>query len=114
MIMKWSLIYAIQAGEAEITEESLARATLVGTYLMETARLVPSSVHKCSVARIEARIVDTLNRMRGQYLTTNQIHRLVSGRIKAEELRRSLDSLAHLGVIQVGTTDGTKKTYGIG
>ncbi len=114
MIMKWALIYAIQAGESEITEQCLARATLVGAYLMETARLVPSSVHRCSVARIEAKIVDTLNRIPGQYLTTNQLHRLVSGRIKAEELRRSLDSLAQMGVIQEKTTDGNKKTYGIG
>lgn len=114
MIMKWALIYAIQAGESEITEQCLARATFVGTYLMETARLVPGSVHKCSVARIEAKIVDTLNRIPGRYLTTNQIHRLVSGRIKAEELRRSLDSLAQMGVIQEKTADGNRKTYSIG
>jgi len=113
MIMKWALIYAIQAGEAEISEESLARATLVGTYLMETARLVPASVHKCSIARIEGKIVDTLAKIRGEYLTTNQIHHLVSGRIKADELRRSLESLASMSIIREISVEGGRKAYGI-
>lgn len=114
MIMKWALIYSMQAGEAEVSADSLARATLVGTYLMETARLVPQCIQKAMVARIEARVVQSLSKCPGQYLTANQIHRLVSGRIKAHELQRSLDSLAKLGVIQEFVMDDKgRKAYSI-
>lgn len=104
MVMKWALIYAVQEGHLEVSDFDLARATLVGTYLLETARLVPCLVEKSRVARVEAKIIATLQRLPGQYLSSNQIHRLVSGRVKAEELRRSLASLTGLGVLKEGKT----------
>ena len=58
--------------------------------------MLPSLVHKTTTARVEDKIVETINRLRGQYLTANEIHRLVSGRIKAEELRRATDALGRI------------------
>ena len=113
MIMKWALIFAMQSGRAEINSENLARATLVGTYLMETAQLVPRFVQKSPIARIEDKIIKTLSLLSGQYLSTNEIHKHVSGRIKAEELRRSLQSLANLGIIEEGTTEKGMRGYRI-
>ena len=46
MAMKWSLLYALQAAHVGIEIDDLARGVLVGTYLMETARLVPGYVSK--------------------------------------------------------------------
>ena len=113
MVMKWALIYAMQAGHAEITEEDLAQATLVGTYLAETASLIPGRVQKSQSARVEAKILETLRRMPDQWLSANSIHRMVSGRIKADELRRSLDSLCKLGVIQEAASPNGRKGYRI-
>ena len=69
MVMKWGLIYAVQAGRSEVGEEDLARACLVGTYLMETAKLFPNLIQKSETARVEAKIVETLKRLPGQKLT---------------------------------------------
>lgn len=113
-IMKIALIYAIQAGRAEVGSEDIVRATLVGTYLIETARLVPIMVQKSNAARIEAKIVQNLEEVRGKWLTANGIHRLVSGRYKADDLRRSLDAMDQLGVIESAHMTGRKtKVYRI-
>ncbi len=111
MIIKWSLLYALQAGNSEITHGNLARATLVGTYLMETARLVPQTIQKSVVAKIESKIIKTLCLFPSQYLTANDIHRHVSGRIKAAELRNSLQALVSLGVIEEGKMPGGAPAY---
>jgi hypothetical protein len=105
-------MYAVQAGHANIEVDDLARGVLLGTYLMETAKLVPGYVSKTPVARVEQKILDSLERVRGQWLTASDIHRLVGGRIKAEELRRSLRALVELGVIQEGDSpSGRSKVY---
>jgi hypothetical protein len=111
MIMKWALLYALQAGNTKIAPEDLARATLVGTYLMETARLVPQTIQKSVVAKIENKIIKTLSLFAGKYLTANEIHKHVSGRIKAAELRNSLQALVSLGVIAEGKTEGGASAY---
>jgi hypothetical protein len=110
-IMKWALLYAIQAARAQVTSEDLARATLVGTYLMDTAKLVPGMVEKTRVSRVEAKIVETLRKVDGKYLTANEIHRVVSGRVKADELKRSLDALVNLQVIEAGNSPNGAKAY---
>jgi hypothetical protein len=111
MTMKWALMYAILAGHTEILTDDLARACLVGTYLMDTAMLLPNLVQKNALSRVESKIIETLRRLDGKYLTTNEIHRLVSGRIKADDLRRSLESLEKLSVIEPKFTERNVKCY---
>ena len=112
MVMKWALLYALQAGHASIEVDDLARGILVGTYLNETASLVPGHVSKTIVARIEHKIVESLRRVQGKWLLASDVHRLVSGRIKADELRRSLHSLVQLGVIEEASSQsGTSMVY---
>jgi len=107
-VMKWSLLYAIQASHANIEMDDLARGILVGTYLMETARLIPGYVSKAQVARVEQKIIESLTRVRGKWLTASSIHHLVSGRVKASELRGSLRALVELEVIEEGTSESGK------
>ena len=102
MIMKWALLYAIQAGHAVIEVDDLARGQLVGDYLMQTAELVPSHISKTPVARVEAKIMEALAKERSKWLAVSSIHQLVSGRIKAQELRQSLAALVELGRIEQG------------
>ena len=99
-IMKWSLVYALQGRRSQVEVDDLARGVLVGTYLIDTARLVPDMVRKAGVARIEQKIIDALTKVGGQWMRGADIHRMVSGRVKAEELRRSLASLVELGVLE--------------
>jgi hypothetical protein len=113
MTMKWALLYTLQAGRGEVNSEDLARASLVGTYFMETSRLIPNLVQKSTIARIETKIVETLRKIQGKYLTANEIHHLVSGRIKADDLRRSLDSLVKLGVIDMKLNEKNIPYYGV-
>jgi hypothetical protein len=110
--MKWALLYAIQSGRANIEMDDLVRAILVGTYLMETARMVPAYVSKAPVARVEAKILATLGRFPGQWLSARDLHQLVGGRIKASELRQSLNSLVDLEIIeQAVSSSGRSKVF---
>lgn len=104
--MKFALNYMVLTGHSQVETDDLARATLVGAYLMETAQMVPFMARKSRVARVEAKVVESLKVAHGQWLTTSQLHQLVGGRIKAEELRRSLEALARLGVIEEGVVPG--------
>ena len=102
MIMKWALMYAVQAGHAVIEVDDLARGQLIGDYLMQTAELVPNHISKTPVARVEAKIMEALAKDPGKWLPVSAIHQLVSGRIKAQELRQSLAALVELGRIEQG------------
>ena len=104
IIMKWALLYAIQAGHAVIEVDDLARGQLVGDYLMQTAELVPSHISKTPVARVEAKIMEALAKERSKWLAVSSIHQLVSGRIKAQELRQSWASGGAVGVAAGATT----------
>lgn len=110
-VMKWALLYAVQAGHAQIEHDDLARAAIVGTYLMETARLVPGHVAKAQVARIEERVVNALARSPQGHMSVSEIHRLVGGRVKADELKRSLRSLADLGVLEADEDSSGRLLY---
>ena len=100
MAMKWALIYTMQAEHSVVEVDDLARGVLVGTYLLETARLLPGHVSKTRTARVEVKIVEALERVRGQWLLGSDLHRLVGGRIKAAELKASLSALVRLGVVE--------------
>ena len=102
MIMKWALLYAVQAGHAVIEVDDLARGQLIGDYLMQTAELVPNHISKTLVAKVEAKILEALAKEPGKWLPVSSIHQLVSGRIKAQELRQSLGALVELGRIEQG------------
>ena len=79
---------------------------------METAKLVPVYVSKTPVARVEAKILATFDRFPGQWLSARDLHQLVGGRVKALELRQSLDSLAALGLmVQEDSPSGRSSIY---
>ena len=110
MIMKWALLYAIQAGTSSVEVEDLTRAQLVGAYLMETAELVPAHISKTPVARVEAKILEALAKHTTKWLPVSAIHQLVSGRVKAHELRQSLAALVELGRIEQGGNPSQRGT----
>jgi Protein of unknown function (DUF3987) len=83
MVMKWALLYAAQAFHSVIEVDDLARAVMVGDYLLQTARLVPRHVEKTPVARIEARILDGMAKAPDKWWRPKDIHQKVGGRISA-------------------------------
>jgi hypothetical protein len=101
MVMKWALLYAVQGFHAIIEVDDLARAVMVGDYLMKTARLVPQHVEKIPIARIENRILDGMAKAPEKWWRPKDIDQKVGGRISAPELRRSLESLAALGKLDI-------------
>jgi hypothetical protein len=101
MIMKWALLYAVQASHSTIEVDDLARTVMVGNYLMQSSRLVPQHVQKAPVARIEEKILEALRREPEKRWRPKDIHLIVGGRIKAEDLRRSLSALVELGKLEV-------------
>jgi hypothetical protein len=112
MMMKWALLYAVQNYHSIIEVDDLARAVLVGDYLMQTARLVPLHVEKTPIARIEARILDGMGKAPDKWWRPKDIHQKVGGRISAPELRRSLESLAALGKLDIAdASSGRTQIY---
>jgi hypothetical protein len=101
MIMKWALIYAVQDYRSIIEVDDLARAAIVGDYLMQTARMVPQHVEKVPLAKVEAKILEALGREPGQWWRPKDIHQKVGGRTDATTLRRTLESLVALGKLEV-------------
>jgi hypothetical protein len=107
MIMKWALVYAIQTGNSVIEVDDLARAVMVGDYLMQTAKLVPQHVGKSFLAKVEAKILEVMSREPGKWWKASLIHQRVSGRTDAATLRRILDSLVALGKLEQGASGPT-------
>ena len=104
-VMKFALIYALQAGRSEVSVEDLDRAKLVGDYLVATARLLPGSLVKAPVAKVEEKILQALKRVEpGRWVTGSAIHRLVGGRIDAPTLHRALEALVHLGRLEASVS----------
>ena len=104
-VMKFALIYALQAGRSELSVEDLDRAKLVGDYLVATARLLPGSLVKAPVAKVEEKILQALKRVEpGRWVTGSAIHRLVGGRVDAPTLHRALEALVHLGRLEASVS----------
>ena len=110
MIMKWALLYAVQDFHTVIEVHDLARAAMVGDYLMQSARLVPLHVEKVPLARVESKILEMMSREPGKWWKVSEIHQRVSGRTDATTLRRTLDSLTALGQLEHDNT-GTTLIY---
>jgi putative DNA primase/helicase len=110
MIMKWALVYAIQAGHSVIEVDDLARAVIVGDYLMQTAQLVPQHVEKTFLAKVEGKILEVMSREPSKWWKASLIHQRVSGRTDAATLRRILDSLVALDKLEQGVS-GTVAVY---
>lgn len=100
-VIKLALLYALQAGHVEIEVEDLQRAALVGTYLAETALLVPGGLQEAPTVRVEAKLLEYLASLPGdEWKSRSEIHHIVGGRIKAAELLASLTALVALGKLE--------------
>ena len=101
-ILKFALLYAMQARHERIQREDLARAGIVGGYLTQTALHVPAGVQEVRTPRMEAKILEFFsNRSDSEWLPASVVHRFVGGRIKAQELRSSLYALVDLGRLEL-------------
>jgi hypothetical protein len=100
-ILKLTLLYALQAGHDVIELDDLQRAGLVGMYLAETAALVPGGLQEAATVRVESKLLEYFASLPdGQWRFANEVHKLVGGRIKATELRSSLQALVDLGRLE--------------
>ena len=104
-VLRFALLYALAAAHPAITVEDLTLAADVGTYLTATAGAVPQLTGRTALTDMEQRLLRALARADG-WVPASALHRLVSGRISAPQLRQVLEALEQLGLVdqQVSTS----------
>jgi hypothetical protein len=70
---------------------------------------VPGFVSKAPIAKVEEKVLEALGKVPGKWTPGREIHQMVSGRIKGQDLRQSLGALVELGRIEVGESPTSKK-----
>jgi hypothetical protein len=98
-VLRFALLYALAAQHPAITVDDLALAGDVGAYLTATAGAVPQLTGRTALTDMEQRILRALARSQ-DWVPASAIHRLVSGRISAPQLRQMLDALELLGLVE--------------
>ncbi|HVA21767.1 MAG TPA: DUF3987 domain-containing protein [Candidatus Micrarchaeia archaeon] len=99
-VLKFALLYCLQAGHAAVELEDLERAAIVGDYLAETAVIVPRGVTKAPIARVEAKVLDALQHVSPRWVGASRVHQIVGGRIDSPTLQRALGALVDLDRVE--------------
>ncbi len=106
-VMRFALLYAVDADHGTIERDDLETAALVGEYLVATAGALPALEGRSAVEDVERRVLAALKAAQAAqaWAPVSRIHRLVSGRIDAQRLRQILDALVALELVERRTQE---------
>ena len=106
-VMKFATLYAALDEKREIEAEHMGAALCVGDFLIDSTREVFRSIEMSGAVRLEKKVIAMLHG--GSPMLRSDLHRRLSGRIRADQLDGILRGLQASDRVKMGTDKEGKK-----